>query len=130
MYRKQVLAPKAKERETERFGRTKESREGKYNTTAWKRTREQHLQDSPLCIECEKKGRYVAAQVVDHISPADEAPELFFDRDNLQSLCNFHHQLKTNADKARRNKQAKLERGRKIMQQFESDEPVGGRLKS
>lgn len=121
-----MLAPKQRERQTEQFGRTKESREGKYNTAAWKRLREQHISDSPLCVECEKKGRYVSAQVVDHIKPADEAPELFYDRNNLQSLCNFHHQLKTNADKARRNREAKLERGRQIMKQFESRAPEGG----
>ena len=49
----------------------------------------------PLCVECEKEGRYVRATVVDHIVPHRGDQTLFWDEDNWQSLCKRHHDTKT-----------------------------------
>jgi hypothetical protein len=63
-----------------------------YNTARWHRLRISHLQESPLCVECEKRGLIVAATVVDHKrGHTGDWRERFFDSDELQSLCQSHH---------------------------------------
>lgn len=52
---------------------------------------------NPLCVECLKKNRSVAAQVVDHIIPHKGDPTLRWDRANWQSLCKSCHSKKTAA---------------------------------
>ena len=68
-----------------------------YQRVAWKNVRALQLQLEPLCRECRKLGKLVAATVVDHITPiADGGAEL--DQDNLQSLCRSHHDAKTRSE--------------------------------
>ena len=62
-----------------------------YNRKVWKQTRLAVLQESPLCVRCMKLGRSIPATVVDHIIPHRGDETLFFDRDNLQSLCKPCH---------------------------------------
>lgn len=78
-------------------------------TAAWQRARAGWLRSHPLCRACEEVGRVEAAEVVDHIVPprfkeamdsGDEAriaraKELFWDRDNWQSLSKACHDRKT-----------------------------------
>ena len=66
-----------------------------YNTRQWKRLRASHLWNNPLCVECLKNGKSVAASIVDHIKPHKGNTHLFNDCDNLQSLCKYHHDKKT-----------------------------------
>ena len=54
-----------------------------------------HLAANPLCVECSKEGRTVAATEVDHIVPHRGDKELFWNPDNWQSLCKSHHSQKT-----------------------------------
>lgn len=61
----------------------------------WQRYREIYLQKHPLCVECLKHKRVVPAKVVDHIKPHKGDYELFWREDNHQSLCTYHHNLKT-----------------------------------
>ena len=70
------------------------STERGYNS-AWQRARQGYLADHPLCVECMKHGRYVKATDVDHIIPHCGDRELFWDRDNWQSLCHECHSKKT-----------------------------------
>ena len=70
-----------------------------YATTWWRKTRKRKLKEEPLCRECLKKGKVVAATEVDHIKPHREEKDLFFDYDNLQSLCKSCHSVKTNDEK-------------------------------
>ena len=49
----------------------------------------------PLCAECQRHGRVTAATVVDHIIPHRGNMELFWDRDNWDSLCAPCHNKKT-----------------------------------
>lgn len=61
----------------------------------WRKARQQFLQRHPLCVECQKEGRYVKATVVDHIVPHRGDQGLFWDRSNWQPLCKHHHDVKT-----------------------------------
>jgi 5-methylcytosine-specific restriction protein A len=62
-----------------------------YSKAQWKRQRLAQLQAEPLCCFCEAKGVVEAATVADHKDPHKGDPELFFDADNLQSLCKRCH---------------------------------------
>ena len=64
-------------------------------STVWKKMRKLHLMSQPLCVECLKTGRVTAAVVVDHIVDHKGSLLLFYDTNNLQSLCTKHHNIKT-----------------------------------
>ena len=57
--------------------------------------RKRFLAAHPLCVMCQKEGRYVKATVVDHIIPHRGDSKLFWDSNNWQSLCEQHHNFKT-----------------------------------
>lgn len=57
----------------------------------WRKLRQQHLYQEPLCRMCKEEGRVTAGQEVDHIVKHDGDPALFYDASNLQSLCRAHH---------------------------------------
>ncbi len=46
-------------------------------------------------MECERLGRITPATVVDHIKPHEGNPEMFWEEDNVQSLCKPCHDSKT-----------------------------------
>src|SRR6476469_2019472 len=62
-----------------------------YNTAKWQRLRRRQLLTSPLCVMCAEQGRIEVATVVDHIKEHKGETELFFNPENLQSLCEPHH---------------------------------------
>lgn len=62
-----------------------------YKTAAWKVLRDHHKRIEPVCRYCLQQGQPVAVQVVDHIIPHRGDEALFFDPNNLQSLCKLHH---------------------------------------
>ncbi|MES2787635.1 MAG: HNH endonuclease signature motif containing protein [Pseudomonadota bacterium] len=62
-----------------------------YNTKRWYRLRWVQLQKDPLCADCAKRRKSVPATVVDHIKAHRGDEELFFDAENLQSLCKPCH---------------------------------------
>jgi 5-methylcytosine-specific restriction protein A len=45
------------------------------------------LRRNPLCAECYKAGRIVAAEHVHHVIERKQRPELALDPSNLQALC-------------------------------------------
>jgi 5-methylcytosine-specific restriction protein A len=57
--------------------------------------RDLFLASHPLCVECEKEGRVEAATLVDHKVPHRGDSRLLRDWNNLQSLCDRHHNEKT-----------------------------------
>jgi len=61
----------------------------------WRKARETFLLRAPLCAECARQGRTVAANVVDHVIPHKGDQDLFWDTDNWQSLCKRCHDVKT-----------------------------------
>jgi len=71
-----------------------------YHTYYWTRLSKAFREEHPLCEACRKKGIIKAADVVDHITPYPICGDNgFFDRDNLQSLCQQCNIAKGNQDK-------------------------------
>ena len=69
-----------------------------YHTAAWKRIRRAALlRDHGMCCECMKAylrgtgARPRRATLVHHIIPIKERPDLAFELDNLESLCEVCH---------------------------------------
>ena len=62
-----------------------------YKTKGWYRLRYYQLRKEPTCRYCEAQGRIEAATVVDHIKAHKGDESLFYDENNLQSLCKQHH---------------------------------------
>jgi hypothetical protein len=59
---------------------------------AWQKLRARHLAANPLCVVCGLMGRQV-----DHIQTISDNPRRRLDPTNLQTLCDHHHSLITNA---------------------------------
>lgn len=66
----------------------------------WRKLRLMFLRTHPLCVECSRAGRVVAATDVDHIRPKAEGGTDAWD--NLQALCHVHHSEKTRSDQAKK----------------------------
>lgn len=64
-------------------------------TYRWQQARIDHLRQHPLCAHCLLDGVTALATVVDHIVPHRGDLNLFWQKDNWQSLCARHHQIKT-----------------------------------
>ena len=62
-----------------------------YDSPRWRKLRAFVLAEEPLCRLCAEMGRDTPANTVDHIQPHKNNPNLFFDRNNLQSLCASCH---------------------------------------
>lgn len=58
-----------------------------YGTAVWRKCRDAYIAEHPLCCNCEDHGLVVPADLVDHIIPYKEDPDLGTDHDNLRSLC-------------------------------------------
>ena len=66
-----------------------------YNTKAWKVLRGKVLFEQPLCVMCLAMNKHTVATEVDHIVPHCGNPELFWNKENLQSLDRSCHSTKT-----------------------------------
>lgn len=65
-----------------------------YNTKAWKQLRRAQLDKQPLCVMCRDKFKRVRpANVADHIKRHQGDESLFFNANNLQSLCRSCHDV-------------------------------------
>lgn len=65
----------------------------------WQKAREGYLRHHPLCVHCLNEGRTTEATDVDHIVPHRGDKELFWDKDNWQSMCHACHSRKTAIEK-------------------------------
>ena len=65
----------------------------------WEKRRANFLLNNPLCVECLKNGKYTPANVADHIIPHKGDKRLFYDDNNLQSLCDSCHGAKSAREK-------------------------------
>lgn len=70
-----------------------------YHTARWTRLSRAYRIEHPLCEECRRKGVTTSATVVDHIVPYPICESYFFDRRNLQSLCDECNHKKGQHDK-------------------------------
>lgn len=57
----------------------------------WRKARKVYLAANPLCVMCMDEGRISTATELDHIQKHDGDMQLFWDRNNWQGLCAFHH---------------------------------------
>lgn len=76
-----------------------------YGTARWQQMRVHQLSSEPLCRFCLDAERVTEAEVVDHIKRHSGSPELFWDVENLQSLCAQCH------DRTKR----EMERGKSVV---------------
>lgn len=84
-----------KKEESKRYDSQRGTAHQRGYTGRWRKAREIFLRQYPLCADCEKEGKVAAANVVDHIIPHKGNYALFWDRNNWQSLCKRHHDIKT-----------------------------------
>lgn len=68
-----------------------------YNTSAWRKLKKEQLEREPLCACCGDIGT-----VADHIIPHEGNEVLFFNPNNLQTLCSSCHSRKTASDVRKR----------------------------
>ena len=61
----------------------------------WAKARLAFLSVNQLCLMCSRDGVTTAATVVDHIMPHKGDHGLFWDENNWQPLCKYHHDRKT-----------------------------------
>lgn len=71
-----------------------------YSTAVWQRIRDAHIKREPLCRVCRLMGRVVPGKHVDHIVPRELAGSNPDRDDNLQTLCQTHHNQKTACERA------------------------------
>lgn len=64
-----------------------------YDTKRWKALRLYHLGVEPLCRLCKQSEKIVTACIVDHVIPHKGNLDLFWDDENLQSLCKTCHDV-------------------------------------
>ena len=109
-------------------GWTKASRDGAYSRAKWLKLREHKLQLNPLCEMCEKQGKVTPATEVDHIIEVSEElgedDPLFYDLDNLQSLCTKCHRSKTRKSHSKYS-QGNMAKGKALMKKLESNDEEG-----
>ncbi len=71
-----------------------------YLSPQWRKLRAMKLELQPLCEECLRNDKHTTAKVADHITPINRggAP---LDIENLQSLCNRCHNIKSAQERTR-----------------------------
>jgi 5-methylcytosine-specific restriction protein A len=68
-----------------------------YKTSQWKTLRKKVLAEQPFCAKCGLSDKETKLEV-HHIIPARGNEGLFFDRDNLVSVCPICHKYLTNRE--------------------------------
>ena len=61
----------------------------------WQKFRKEYLKKNPFCVVCLNKGKLIQAKVIDHIVPHKGNERLFWDENNMQTLCIRCHNKKT-----------------------------------
>ena len=77
-----------------------------YNSSAWRKVRKAYFTMNPICKWCEEEGRVTTGQIVDHIIEIKDGGETL-SLDNLQTLCQVHHNQKTAWSKMKRRNEEK-----------------------
>lgn len=85
-------------KEPKPFEKAKRNNEGFYNTLQWRLLRKEHLKNNPNCVCCGTDENLT----VDHITDPLGNAFLFFDENNLQTLCKDCHRIKTAKEIAER----------------------------
>lgn len=99
-----IVEERKKEREKERYKKYNKYKRDKetqkfYDGREWRGIRQQFIRTNTLCKRCLDSKRITHADVVDHIIPIKVDWNKRLDINNLQSLCNKCHAIKTQEDK-------------------------------
>lgn len=78
--------------EKEHYDSTRRNSHQRGYNKIWQKVRNVKINKDPLCEECLKQGKIVPADVVHHIIPINERPNLRLVIENLISLCITHHE--------------------------------------
>ena len=73
----------------------------RYHSPRWTKLSKAWRINHPLCERCRQRGIIRAATCVDHIVPWPICADSFYDRSNLQALCDECNHLKGQQDKKR-----------------------------
>lgn len=74
-------------------------------TYRWAKISRNHRANNPLCEECKREGKTMIGSCVDHINPVMAAPnqqereQRMWDVSNMQTLCEYHHNKKSQSEK-------------------------------
>lgn len=68
-----------------------------YSTAAWQRLRQRKIAEFPLCEPCRRRGKLEIASCVDHVIAISAGGHPFPGLDELMSMCQSCHSVKTNA---------------------------------
>lgn len=90
-FRPAHLAPLSERRR--QYDRDRGSARERGYSARWDREAGAYKRAFPLCVGCLAVGRYRAVRVVDHIEPHKGDDALFWDQDNWQSSCAWHHDV-------------------------------------
>ena len=74
-----------------------------YRSRQWTNLSLQHRKRNPLCVECLKEGKTKVGDCVDHKTPITQGGSQT-DPNNLQTLCNSHHSIKSKNERKSNNK--------------------------
>lgn len=88
-----VFGQKPKPTQRREYDRRRGSAHRRGYTGEWSAASADYRRNNPLCIGCFAVGRYEAATVTDHIVKHDGDHQLFWDRDNWQASCKWHHDV-------------------------------------
>lgn len=77
-----------------------------YGTNEWKKLSIEYRRHQPLCEHCLKRDVITEADCVDHIVEIEDGGDKL-EWDNLQSLCNACHNIKTGQEKRKRERRKK-----------------------
>lgn len=66
-----------------------------YSSSEWIRLRDYKKQCNPLCQHCLAQGKLTPVEVIDHVIEIKDNFSLRLSFDNLESLCNRCHAIKT-----------------------------------
>lgn len=75
----------------------------------WNKERLIYLLANPLCVNCLKHKRITPARVVDHIIDHKGNQDLFWDKNNWQSLCDYTSPYNCHGHKSKKTGEMKLE---------------------
>lgn len=74
-----------------RYNRARPESDKFYGTSRWRKLSIYFRKRYPLCANCATEDRVTPAQLVDHIEPLKERPDLATEWSNLRSLCHACH---------------------------------------
>jgi 5-methylcytosine-specific restriction protein A len=66
-----------------------------YKSYRWRNARLRYLMEHPLCVECERIGRLISGNTINHIIPHKGNYDLFWNESNWETLCKRCHDRRT-----------------------------------